>query len=335
MAKHARTRTTQLDANGERFAITIRWTGKLAEDGEIPAAELGAALQGWDRFLQIAFHSYRSSSLKLPIAGKSTQMEFRVQRVQKGSFVVEAALVVGGVFLNSFLGNAPYELMKKAWTWSVLLAKTHIHAKRERNTLDGVVEELERVAGANDIRVSVDREDSEDFAAAINGALDNATIPLDSSAAAEALSMDGQAVAIVVDESSRQAIKIPFEPPRLDPDAEDVIEAPVKFVRINKKTGYGLLSFTRITDKSQLGQQRFHCQDKSIRRRANQYTGSFHEDVPLMVKMQRKNYAAERRGHYWLILGTASPATDDLLPFADSGEKNKGRAGRRQRRKSR
>lgn len=171
----------------------------------------------------------------------------------------------------------------------------------------------------------MDREDTEDFAAALNTALDNATAPLDSSAAREVLSLKGQTVEIVVDDKGRQAIKVPFEPPTLDPDAEDVIEAAVKFVRINKKTGYGLLSFAKITDKSQLGQQRFHCEDKSIRRRANQYTGSFHEDVPLVVKMQRKNYAADRRGHYWLILGTANPTEEGLLPFAKAERKEKGK----------
>jgi hypothetical protein len=328
MAKSARTTWEDTDTQSDAYELTIKWDGALADTGEIPAAELGAALQGWDRFLQLAFYSYQSSDLQIPKPGTTMRVDFRVRRVRKGSFVVDASITLGGIIATGVIGNAAYDAIKKVWGWSVVLVKTHIKAKRERKTLDGVVEELEAVAKQNEIRVSVDREDTEDFAAALNAALDNATAPLDSSAAKEVLSLKGQTVEIVVDEAGRQAIKLPFEPPKLDPDADDVIEAPVKFIRINKKTGYGLMSFVRPADASQLSQQRFHCEDKSIRRRANQYTGSFHEDVPLVVKMQRKNYATERRGHYWLILGTANPSDEDLGLFAKAERKRKRKKGR-------
>ncbi len=325
MAKSAGIQRDEINTRGEVYELTLKWDGELADTGEIPATELGAALQGWDRFLQLSFYSYQSSDLQIPKTGTSIRVDFRVRQVRKGSFVVDASITLGGIIAAGVIGNAAYDAIKKMWEWSVVLVQTHIKAKGERKTLDGVVEELEKVAKANDIRVSIDRQDTEDFAAALNTALDNATVPLDSSAAREVLSLKGQTVEIVVDGKGRQVIKAPFEPPTLDPDAEDVIEAAVKFVRINKKTGYGLLSFVRATDKSQLGQQRFHCEDKSIRRRGNQYTGSFHEDVPLVVKMQRKNYAADRRGHYWLILGTANSTDEGLLPFPKAERKKKGR----------
>ncbi len=327
MAKFAGPQQDEIRTPGNTYELTITWDGELAETGEIPAFELGAALQGWDRFLQISFYAYQSADLQLPKAGTSNRVDFRVRRVRKGSFVVDATIELGGIIAAGVIGNAAYDAIKKFWGWSALLVKTHVKAKRERRTLDGVVEELERVAHSTDIRVSVDREHTEDFAAALNSALDNATVPLDSSAAREVLSVKGQDIQIVLDHAGRQAIATGFEPPTLDPDAEDVIEAPVKFIRINKKTGYGLLSFVRITDKSQLGQQRFHCQDKSIRRRANQYTGSFHEDLPLVVRMQRKNYSTERRGHYWLLLGTAKPSDEGMLPFSKSARKSRGDKG--------
>jgi hypothetical protein len=325
MTKSADNQGNEFDTRSDAYELTITWQGGLAESGEIPAAELGRALQGWDRFLQLSFYSYQSSDLQLPKAGTTMRVDFRVRSVRKGSFVVDASVSLGGMILSGVVGSAAFEVVKKVWGWSVLLVQTHIKAKRERKTLDGVVEELENVAKAFEIRVSPDREDTENFAAALNTALDGATTPLDSSAAREVLSLKGQPLDIVVDDDGRQAIRVPFEPPTLDPEAEDVIEAAVKFVRINKKTGYGLLSFARPTDKSQLGQQRFHCEDKSIRRRANQYTGSFHEDVALVVKMQRKNYADNRRGHYWLIFSTASPADEGLLPYADAARKRKGK----------
>ncbi|MBY0313828.1 MAG: hypothetical protein K2W85_17320 [Phycisphaerales bacterium] len=327
MAKSAGIQRDDIDLSGEAYNLTIKWDGELAANGELPAAELGAALQGWDRFLQLAYYSQQTTKLELPPSGTSARVQFRVREVRKGSYIVEASIVAGGVILKSVLGNAPYDAIKALWKWSATLVKTHIKAKRERKTLDGVVEELEKVAKENEIRISVDREDTEDFAAALDNALDNATVPLDSSAATEVLTLKGQTLDIVIDEQGRAAIKMPFEPPALDPDADEVIEAPVKFVRINKKTGYGLMSFARPRDASQLSQQRFHCQDKTIKRRANPYTGSFHTDVPLVVKMQRKNYAAERRGHYWLILGIANPVEDDLLPFAKAEKRKKGKKG--------
>jgi len=328
MAISAGIQRDDLDTNGEAYTLTIKWDGELAANGELPAAELGAALQGLDRVLQLAYYSQQTTKLELPPSGTSSRVLFRVREVRKSSYIVEASIVAGGIILNSVLGNASYDAIKGLWNWSATLITTHIKAKRERKTLDGVVEEIEKVAKSNGIRISVDRVDTEDFVTALDNALDNATVPLESSAATEVLSLKGQAIDIVIDKKGRQAIRMPFEPPALDPDADEVIEAPVKFVRINKKTGYGLMSFVRPSDASQVPQQRFHCADKTIRRRANQYTGSFHTDVPLVVKMQRKNYAAERRGHYWLILGTANPVEDEMLPFAKAERKKKSHKGR-------
>lgn len=324
MAKSARIPWDETEARSGPYEITIKWEGALADSGEIPAAELGAALQGWDRFLQLAFYSHQASYLQLPKSGTDLRVDFRVRRVRKGSFVVDASITLGGIVATGVIGNAAYDVIKQVWSWSGVLVKTHIKAKRERKTLDGVVEELEAIAKQHDIRISQNREDTEDFAAALNASLDNATAPLDSSAAREVLSLKGETLEIVVDDAGRQAIRLPFEPPQLDPDADDVIEAPVRFVRINKKTGYGLMSFVRPSDASQLGQQRFHCEDKSIRRRANSYTASFHEDVPLEVRMQRKNYAKERQGHYWLILGTAKTSAEGFLPFATGRRRRRG-----------
>lgn len=298
MAKSTGAWRDDVEVSRETFELTIAWDGDLAETGEIPAPELGAALMGWDRFLQLSVYSFQSASLQLPKAGTSMRVDVRVRRVDKGSFIVVAGLWFANQATNGIVGNAAYDGVKKIWAWTAELVKTHIKAKRERKTLDGVVEEIERAGRANGIRPSVDRQDTEDFAAALDSALYNATAPLDSSAASEVLALKGQAVEIVIDREGRQSIRLPFEPPTLDPDADDVIEAQVRFVRINKKTGYGILNFVRPTDASQLGQQRFNCEDRAIRRRANQYTGSFHEDTPLLVKMQRKNYSSDRHGHY-------------------------------------
>lgn len=325
MAKSVRRDRDTGTQEAPSFQVTLTFDGELADRGELPAAEIGAALQGWDRFLQLAYYSQEAAILELPKSGTSFRVEFRVRRISKGSFLVDASLWFGAAAVGGVIGNRADALAKKLWEWSGKVIKAHIKAKREKKTLDGVVDELEKIAKTEEIRVSKNREDSEDFATAVNTALANATMPLDSSAAKEVLALKGQAVDIVIDQNGRAAIRAPFDPPALDPDADPVIDAAVKFIRINKKTGYGLFQFVRPQDESQLGQQRFHCDDKSIRRRANLYTGSFHEDTPLKVKMQRKAYETARHGHYWLIVGTGTPDATDQGLFGPQGGPNKGK----------
>ncbi|MDX2132862.1 MAG: hypothetical protein SFY69_12500 [Planctomycetota bacterium] len=325
MAKSARGTSEVETQEAPGFQVTLTFDGELADRGELPAAELGAALQGWDRFLQLAYYSQETSVLELPKSGTSFRVEFHVRKISKGSFLVDATLWFGVAAVGGIIGNRADAIANKLWEWSSKIIKAHIKAKREKKTLDGVVAELETLAKAESVRVSKNREDSEDFATAVNTALTNATVPLDSSAAKEVLALKGQAVDIVIDQNGRAAIRAPFDPPALDPEADPVIDAPVKFIRINKKTGYGLFQFVRPQDESQLGQQRFHCEDKAIRRRANQYTGSFHEDIPLKVRMQRKAYETSRHGHYWLIVGTGAPDVADQGLFGPHDGAKKGK----------
>lgn len=293
------------------FELILKFDGKLAQRGELPAAELGAALQGWDRFLQIAYYSQETNVLELPKSDTLLRIGFRVRHVGEGSFLVKAALWVGEAAAQGLIGSSADATVKRLLAWSGKLIKRLVKSKREKRTLDGVVDGLEKLAKAEKIRVNRNRVDSEEFATAINSALDNATVPLDSSAAREVLSLKGESLDIVIDEEGRAAIRAPFDPPKLDPEADPVIEVPVKFIRINKKTGYGLFNFVRPQDESQVGQQRFHCDDKSIRRRANKYTGAFHEDSPLTVRMQRKAYEKSRHGHYWLIVSVVEPDVEE------------------------
>lgn len=297
--------------DGAYVEVTLRLTGNMAEGGELPASDLGASLIGWDRVLQLAYYTQETSALEPPKPGTSSRVYMHVQRVGKGSVLVIILIWFGLTALEGVISNRSDAVGLRLFKWTKKLVATHVDAKRKTKTLDGVVDRLEEAAKTEGIRFSNNREVSEDFATALNAALSNATLPLDSSAARSVLSLKGQDVDIVVDEQGRAAIRAPFEPPALDPDADDVIEAPVKFIRINRKTGYGLLQFVRPQDESQVSQQRFHCDDKSIRRRANQYTGAFHHDTPIRVKLQRKAYQQSRRGHYWLIVGTASAAEDD------------------------
>ncbi len=295
--------------------LTLRFDGSMASRNEIPAAELGLALQGWDRFLRLAYYSHESGRLCLPPIDTQYRIELNVRRVTSGSVLVDATLYIAGAVVSGIIGNVATDGAKKFWRWSSALVKTHIRAKREKQTLEGVVAEIEELASHNDLQVEKDREKSEDFVTVVNSALDAATVPLDSAAAKEILAMKGQEVEIEIDRRGRTAIRAPFRPPTLDSDADAVIEAAVRFIRINKKTGTGIMQFVRPQDDSQTGHQRFHAEDPAIRRRANQYTRAFHRDEPLTIRAQRKAYDANRRGHYWLIVDAPASDVDDGALF--------------------
>ncbi len=303
--------------------VTLTFYGRIADQGEMPAAELGVALQGWDRLLQLAYYSQHASILEVPKPGTSFRVEFHVRRISKGSLLVSAVLWIANSAGSELVGEGAKVALGKLVKWASKMIKAHIEAKSVQRTLDGAVDAIDAVARGEGIRVSKNRVDSEDFATALNTALMNATVPLDSSAAKQVLSLKGQVVDIVIDDNDRVALRAPFEPPALDPNAEPVIEVPVKFIRINRKTGSGLLTFIRPTDESQLGQQRFRCEDKSIRGRANNYTGAFHEDTALVVRVQRKAYEKTRHGHYWLIVGPARTRVDEVGLFGPNDEQKR------------
>lgn len=112
MAISAGIQRDDLDTNGEAYTLTIKWDGELAANGELPAAELGAALQGLDRVLQLAYYSQHTTKLELPPSGTSSRVLFRVREVRKSSYIVEASIVAGGIIFNSVLGNASYDAIK-------------------------------------------------------------------------------------------------------------------------------------------------------------------------------------------------------------------------------
>lgn len=312
-----------LSALGPCVEVRFHLEGKLADAGEVPAGELGLALQGWDRLLQMTFYAEQTNLLELPKPGTSFRIAFHVERVEQGSVLVLACIYFGTRAAEGIVGGRADALAVKLFRVCGRFIKGLIRSKAEKGTLDATVDEVEAIAKDENIRVSKNREVTEDFATALNAAAANATVPLDSSAAKERLSIKGQDVDIVVDQAGRQAIRAGFDPPSLDPEADEVIEAPVKFIRINRKTGYGLFQFTRPKDESQVGMQRFHCDDRAIRRRANQYTGAFHEDTSLTVKMQRKVWEQSRKGHYWLIVGAAGAAPPDPGLFSEKRKTRK------------
>lgn len=310
MARSHSRRRSKPDHPSEAIPIELRFEGGLADEGELPALDLANALQGWDRTIQLAYFSYQQAHLVLPDARTNIRSDLRIRTVGRGSIVVDGVVWLTDAVGQGLVGGGAIA----AFIWGRKLIASYLAAKRRGGTLDAAVNEMEALAKDENVRVHRNREQSENFVASLDNALSYATVPLDSSVGRELLRTKGQAVEIAFDRSDRAVIRRPFDPPSLDPEADPVITAPVRFVRINKKTGTGLFQFVRPMDESQLGQQRFHCDDKSMRRRGNVYTGSFHVDEPLVVQMQRKAYETSRHGHYWLIVGAVqSPEQADTL----------------------
>jgi len=282
--------------------IQIMFSGGGADSNAIPAQDLGLALQGLNRTLQIAFYSYESASIILPKPNTTFRSEYRIQRIRPGSVITDGLMwlgenaAIGVVQGTAFAGSVAF------WKYKKKLIELLIRYKTNDLTLDQAVDSLENDLEIDNIRHDRNRIKTEDFISELYRSLNQATTPLDTAAATEVLSVKGQDLDIVIDKNGRQAIKKPFAPTGYDPEADPIIEADIKFIRINKQTGNGIMQFSRPTDESQMGHQRFKCDDKSIRSSGNDYTYSFHTDKPLNVVAQRKAYDRSRRGHYWLIL---------------------------------
>lgn len=233
---------------GENCALYF--DGEIAESGEIPAGQLGTSLQGWDRFFQLAMYSHESAQLTLPKSGTELRVELRVRRVSKGSFLVTFVLWIGDKALDGIIGAKAEKVLDRVWRWGCGLFQTQLKAKEKGRTLDASVDAIEAFARAQNVSPSRNRRDSEDFVSALNAAMGNATAPLDSAAGRELLQLKGHDLVIGADQAVRAVIRAPFAPPEIDPDAEPVIEARVRFFRINKNTGNGSFEFTDPQDQS-------------------------------------------------------------------------------------
>lgn len=280
----------------------MRLEGVRADAHEVDAAAFGQSLLGLQRFLQLSHASYHKSALKVPVVGGTHTIRLRLRTVTSGSVQAEIGMYLLDAAVQGVIAAIAWEMILQTWNWSRKLHSQMIHVKRSKLSLESAVEVFEGLAKSEGIGISRDRGESEEFVESLSSALIATTEPLESSAAKQVLSIPGHTTDIVTDSRGRFAICMPFAATEVSDD-EPVIEVPVKFIRINKKTGRGIMSFVRPSDESQMNEQRFLCEDRSLRRRANPYTGAFHHDDALVVRTQRRAYEKNRRGHYWLILG--------------------------------
>lgn len=292
-----------------RGEFSIRLSGADADRNAIDVVTLAKCLQGFDRFMQLATYAYSTQTLRIPKKRTQHRASVQLTQVRQGSVLIDLA-----VWLRNETGSAVVALaVAGVWTLGFRLYKMHVETKARTNSLDDVVDVVEEAANREGLRVSKDRTDSETFVLAMNQSLDALTVPLDSAAAKQVLSLRGAELDIVVDNDGRLAIKTPFAPPNAIDDAEDIFESDVRVSMVDKVSGWGHFEFVSPDGPSQVGKQRFHCQDEAITRRANSYTGALHEGTRLRVRIQRRNYAVDRRGHYWIILGLATEGHDQGL----------------------
>lgn len=285
---------------GDDTSLRLEFRGGPADAGEMPAAELADALQGWDRLIQLAMYAHFTARLEVPPAGHAGDIELRVRRVGRGSVIVDTVVWVADNAAEGVFGTLAVAGMVKAWPWVKDLWRTQVEVRNGNGTEDDLIQAVETLAAKEyATRVAKNREKSEKFVSSLSAAVTNASTPLDSSAGEMSATVGG-ASPLIVTRAERRIITTPLMPPAIEPE-EDVIHSRVRFIRINKRTGKGLFQFVHPRDESQVPTQRFHCVDVSIRKRANQYTGAFHHDTGLLVRLQRKAYEAGRHGHYWLI----------------------------------
>ncbi|MHA7811957.1 MAG: hypothetical protein ACX94C_00990 [Phycisphaerales bacterium] len=297
--------------DNDSVQLRLKLSGDGLQSGEIRAYDLGQTLLGWDRILNLSYYATEATTLSVPESGTVFQSRLIVRRVDKGSVVVDVGLWFSNHAASGLIGAGSLVVGRRVLLWAKSGITTYIQNKESGSTFDDTVGDFEDLAKEHGVRLKSSRIESEDYVKAFGNALTNATVPLDSDAAQEILSLRGEDLDIVIDSRGRKAIRKPFTPPEIDPDAEGIVVAPVKFIRINKQTGNGIFEFSRPVDESQLGHQRFKCKDVSIRRRANEYTRSFHLDISIDVRMQRKMYDKNRSGHYWLIDSIVMDENDD------------------------
>ena len=307
----AKTSSRRYGNDEYRLAFTLKYDGGLAARGEVPAAEFAQSLQGWDRLLHLAMHAHALGRLEPIPQGAARISELRIEGARKGSFLVNAALFLGGAAAAGIIGNGAYDLAKRGWPWAAAMLRSQVDLRRKRVTEDEAIDEIERLAREHNLRVTRNRENSERYLASVSSSLGDATALLQSSAASVQATLTEVEVPIIITQTDRSALMTPYEPPTLDPEDQGVISTAVRFIRINRRTGNGTMEFLAPKEPSQFGVQRFRCIDPMIRRRANRYTGAFHLDTPMVVKMQRKGYEQGRRGHYWLIAGLAEDQSHD------------------------
>jgi hypothetical protein len=303
----------------DRLRIQLVFSGGAAEGGEIPMGELGQAMDGWERLLQISIGASETAELKVVPRDSMFRVQCIPTSIGPGSVIVEVVLWFANAAAQGIIGNAAHDAVRRRLKRGLQIGRDFVNtllaAKRENDDKDAAIARLEAVASTSGLRIPQDRDESEHLLDAVDAALVAATIPLESAAGQVALRVPGEPLSITIDSNGRHLIKMPFAEPM--PVAGEVIDrAPVKFIRINKKTATGLLRFVRPNHPAQVAsQQYFRCVDRAIRRPGNVYTGAFHKDVVLDVAIQLRAYDAHRKGHYWLVLGPAEPNPngDDLF----------------------
>lgn len=303
--------------------IELVHEGRTADSGRVPVGELAMAMVGWDRLIHQAYWATKVGELVNRKRDFPTGLDSRVLAVRQGSVIVETAYWLAQSIADNSVGMIltaavvkRNEIATACHTLGAFVA-TVLESKMKGEDKDLAIARLEATAKSVGLRHSRDVDESEAFLDSLSSSLERATVPLDTSAGLARLSVPSADVDIVVDERGRQFVKAAFPTPVINA-AEDVIEAEIKFIRINRKTGTGLLKFTRPSTEAQVAsQQYFRCLDDRMKRRSNLYTLAFHNVSSLRCRLQLRAYESGRRGHYWLLIGpVVENRESDELPFA-------------------
>jgi hypothetical protein len=132
----------------ETSGLTIRFSGRSAENQSLPLDQYWQSLQGWSEFFEIASAIYRRSATTNQGEPVLATMQIRIIAERRGSYDVVLGFVLSQV-LQGVIGNRSDALF--VWTfkalmkWTKVLFSRYLAAKRNSTDVQKLVESLEKL----------------------------------------------------------------------------------------------------------------------------------------------------------------------------------------------
>lgn len=293
--------------------VVLRFDGRAASNGVLTTDSLLASLKGWDNLL------FLFDTLVLrgaPVGPRTMHLRrpaTRVHTPQRGSF--EIVLLWAGLEAVKWGYNKALDKgMPTLWRLFCDFISSYPAMKYDADTLASLAEQLRKFLREASMNMIDDEVNLYHSAVALEDVIYDATMPLDESATTLRLSTNIDTRILEIDQDFRIKSAEPLQQERDTPlDAER--EVLVRFVRLNVKTGRGLIEV--YTEGAFLPSQYCLIDDPSLRLPRNPYSESLSSQDPLKVIAQKMQPKEGRYNVYWRIAGYVGEAHQKLL-FAGS-----------------
>jgi hypothetical protein len=300
------------DNDGSELPIqmTYKLDGKIATDGNVDLSELIKSLDGFERILLIIERLYIQDQPAKRLIKNRHRIRSIIGPPQKGSW--EAILLT---FISIQASAYAPEIRKTndaagEWLWNQL-----------KNMANFIFDNIEAAIDTKmlaefllkEMLLHFENKFSDfDLATTVRllvDALQDFTEPLEKSATQLYLSHNQSF--LTIGKNERDAIT------SILPDADDVesceiLKVPIRFIRLNLKTGRGLINFIDCPNKQK------HCViiDENFYQPRNRYASAFANEEWLIVEAIEVNAANISKQNYWRLISTTGETvefTDDTL----------------------